>query len=151
MFELFRKIFGAEKTGTGADGGALDSSLPEPAAGRSLERFNDLFVRANKALARGNTEGLKDGIGLLIEALPSAGEFRREVAAGISELRCALSHHDRADTKGPWNRDLSGYGVMSWKNDLYDRDVALRRAWEHLGPVNDQLRSRGLGWNYRDR
>lgn len=114
----------------------------------NLQDFNRLFVEANQALTKGNTEGLKAGLGLFIEALAVAGDYAEELVPAIVSLRCALSHHDRADTKGPWNWDLSGYGVFSWKNDLYDRDEALQKAWPHIEVINNGLRSRGLGWIY---
>ncbi len=84
----------------------------------NLEAFNRKFVEANMALSRGNTVALKEGITFLIDSLDVAGEYTPDVIAALSELRCALSHHDKADKKGPWNRDFSGYGVSSWKNDL---------------------------------
>ena len=110
--------------------------------------FNKAFVAANTALTRGDAEALKTGLSLLIDSLAVSGGFTTRVIDAISELRCALSHHDRADTKGPWNRDLSGYGVVSWKNDLYDRDDALRRAWKPISSINNELRAQGLGWQY---
>ena len=113
-----------------------------------LSEFNRLFVSANKELAKGNTEGLKNGIGLLIQALEVAGDYAQELCPAIRDLRCALSHHDRADTKGPWNRDLSGYGLWAWKNDLWDRESALQQAWPHIEAINKDLVSKGLGWNY---
>jgi len=42
---------------------------------------------------------------------------------------------------------LSGYGLWSWKNDLYDRDTALREAWPHIEAINESLKAKGLGWN----
>lgn len=123
----------------------VQSFTPKPL---NLAAFNEKFVAANKTLAHGNTEALKGGIVFLIESLDYAGEFTEGVMHAIRELRCALRHHDRADTKGPWNRDLSGYGVLSWKNDLYDRDAALARAWPHLESINNELKARGLGWNF---
>ena len=113
-----------------------------------IEKFNEKFVAGNKALVNGNVEGLKDGINFFIDSLNFSGEFLSPMQKAIRELYCALSHHDRADTKGPWNRDLSGYGVMSWKSDLYDRDEALRRAWPHINAINQELVSRGYGWKY---
>lgn len=113
----------------------------------NLELFNERFISANRALSEGNTDGLKNGIGLMIDSLEVAGEFARDVIPALRFLRCALSRHDRADTKGPWNRDLSGYGLYSWRNDLYDRDSALQKAWPHIKAVNDALREQGLGWN----
>jgi len=124
---------------------ALEVFVPKPL---DLAAFNDKFVAANNTLARGNTEALKEGIRLLIESLDYAGEFTSGVVNSIRELRCALSHHDRADTKGPWNRDLSGYGVIAWKNDLYDRNMALARAWPHIESINNELKARGFGWRY---
>jgi len=113
-----------------------------------LTRFNRKFVEGNQALALGNTDGLKTGLTLLIESLEFAGPFAKRLVPAIKSLRCALSHHDRADTKGPWNRDLSGYGLFSWKNDLYDRDTALREAWPNIESINRELKSQGLGWSY---
>lgn len=113
-----------------------------------LQEFNRRFVAANEALRKGNTDGLKEGICLLMDALEVSGDYTTDVIPALRFLRCALSHHDRADTKGPWNRDLSGYGLFSWKNDLYDRDEALRRAWPHIKKINESLREEGLGWNY---
>lgn len=113
-----------------------------------LQIYNERFIAANKELAKGNTDGLKAGIGLLIQCLEVAGDYAQELAPAIGHLYCALSYHDRADTKGPWNRDLSGYGIHSWRNDLYDRDTALRNAWTHIEAINDSLKSQGLGWNY---
>jgi hypothetical protein len=112
----------------------------------NIQDFNEKFVAGNKALAAGNTEGLNKGISLFIESLSVAGPFAARMKSAIEALYCALSHHDRADTKGPWNRDLSGYGVMSWKNDLYDRDEALQRAWPYINSVNEELKKEGLGW-----
>lgn len=112
----------------------------------NVQVFNEKFVAGNNALTAGNTEGLKVGIGLFIESLSVAGPFAGRMKSAIEALYCALSHHDRADTKGPWNRDLSGYGVMSWKNDLYDRDEALQRAWPNIDSVNRELAVSGLGW-----
>ncbi len=114
-----------------------------------ISQFNPLFVWANQALAKGNNEGLKKGIDLLGQSLAVAGDYAGPIVSALRELRCALPHHDRADTKGPWNRDLSGYGVIAWKNDLYDRDEALARAWPFIAEVNDDLRAQGLGWNGR--
>lgn len=114
----------------------------------NLEAFNEKFVSGNKALSQGNADGLKTGISLLIDSLAFAGPYASDMKCAIEALYCALSHHDRADTKGPWNRDLSGYGVMCWKNDLYDRDSALRQAWPHIESINRQLKSKGLGWKY---
>ena len=114
----------------------------------NITEFNEKFVSGNKALAAGNTEGLKTGIGLFIESLSVSGNFGPEMKKAIEFLYRALSHHDRADTKGPWNRDLSGYGLFSWKNDLWSRDTALRNAWPHIDKVNRELKSKGLGWNY---
>jgi len=114
-----------------------------------LSQFNSLFVRANQALVKGNSEGLKEGIDLLGRSLEVAGDYAAPIVSALQELRCALPHHDRADTKGPWNRDLSGYGVIAWKNDLYDRDEALVRAWPFIAEVNSDLRSQLLGWDGR--
>jgi len=114
----------------------------------NLPAFSLRFIAANKALTGGNTDSLKAGISLLIESLDDAGEFAPRIVSAVRELHCALSHHDRADTKGPWNRDLSGYGLFSWKNDLYDRDDALRRAWPHIQSINEELKLKGLGWHY---
>lgn len=113
-----------------------------------LIRFNEKFVEGNQALALGNTDGLKTGLTRLIEALEFAGPFTKRLVPAIKSLRCALSHHDRADTKGPWNWDLSGYGLLSWTKDLYDRDTALREAWPHIESINRELKSKGLGWSY---
>jgi hypothetical protein len=112
------------------------------------EEFNVLFVAGNQELATGTTSGLEVGLRLFIKSLAVAGPFGPRMREAISELRCALSHHDRADTKGPWNRDLSGYGVLSWKADLYERDEALQRAWPHIESINEELKSSGLGWRY---
>jgi len=114
----------------------------------NLSVFNERFIAANNELMLGTTEGLKEGIRHLVESLEVAGDFASDVIKALQYLRCALSHHDRADTKGPWNRDLSGYGLMSWKNDLYDRDTALRQAWPHIAAVNDRLKKLGFGWNF---
>ncbi len=113
-----------------------------------LPEFNAKFIAANQALAKGNTEGLKDGIGLLIDSLSVAGDFADRIGTAIQHLYCALSHHDRADTKGPWNRDLSGYGLFSWSNDIWDRNDALLRAWSFISSVNDELKIHDLGWKY---
>ncbi len=113
-----------------------------------IDKFNEKFVAANQALTGGNTEALKSGIGLFIDALPVAGHFTPRLVMVIQILRCALTKHDRADTKGPWNRDLSGYGLFAWKNDLYDRDAALGKSWEHISSINNELKSMGLGWKY---
>jgi hypothetical protein len=113
-----------------------------------LKLFNERFVSANQALSEGTTDGLKKGISLMVDSLEVAGEFARDVIPALRYLRCALSHHDRADTKGPWNRDLSGYGLYSWWNDQYDRDKALRLAWPHILSVNRSLNEQGLGWSY---
>lgn len=107
-----------------------------------VDAFRRKFEEANAALAKGNTEGLKEGIGLLIESLAVAGEFAEQIGPALQALYCALSHHDRADTKGPWNRDLSGYGLYSWQNDLDDRDAALQTAWFYIKPVYDELARR---------
>ncbi len=135
MFTFLRKFFN-RSVGL-YFGGPLD-----------LETFNQKFVAGNKALTLGNTDGLKTGIALFIDGLDCAGEFAAELIPAIQALHSALSHHDRADTKGPWNRDLSGYGLFSWKNDLYDRDTALRSAWPHIDAINKKLKLKGLGWDY---
>jgi hypothetical protein len=44
----------------------------------NVQAFNQKFVEANKALTAGNTEGLKSGIGLLIESLSVSGPFGSE-------------------------------------------------------------------------
>lgn len=110
--------------------------------------FNDKFVAANQELAKGDTNGLHAGLSLLIESLEVSGDYVQSLVPAIEHLYSALSHHDRADTKGPWNRDLSGYGVISWSNDLYDRDSALQKAWPYIQKINDDLKSRSLGWHY---
>lgn len=107
-----------------------------------VDAFRRKFEEANAALAKGDTEGLKEGIGLLIESLAVAGEFAEKIIPALQALYCALSHHDRADKKGPWNRDLSGYGLYSWQNDLDDRDAALLVAWFYIKPVYDELAHR---------
>lgn len=146
MYAIARKIFGTGKQYQPVP------SIPKRQLTKSgpldLPAFNLKFIAANKALTGGNTDALKAGIGLLIESLVDAGEFAPRIVSAIRELHCALSHHDRADTKGPWNRDLSGYGLFSWKNDLYDRDDALRRAWPHINSINEELKTRGLGWHF---
>jgi len=124
------------------------TNTKESNEGFDVQSFNQKFVEANKALATGNTEGLKAGIGFLIESLSVSGLFASETKKAIEALYGALSHHDRADKKGPWNRDLSGYGLSSWKNDLYDRDDALRQAWPHIESINNKLKEEGLGWDY---
>lgn len=125
----------------------VTSNLPTITGGATdIDRFNRLFVAANESLTKGNTDGLKEGIAYLIEALEVSGGYKRSLATAISYLVRALSHHDRADTKGPWNRDLSGYGVISWKNDLWDRDRALRASWDSIVQINNDLKSKGLGW-----
>jgi len=131
------RLLGVLRTTPVIHGGPLD-----------MKAFNEKFVAANQALRGGDSNALKAGIGLFIEALSVAGPFAPRLADAIQELYCGLSHHDRADTKGPWNRDLSGYGVMSWKNDLYTRDVALGRAWTHISSINKELKAQGLGWSY---
>ena len=113
-----------------------------------LVAFNEKFVAANKALTGGTGEALRSGIALFIESLDYAGEYKTSISRAIEKLCGALSKHDRADTKGPWNRDLSGYGILSWKADLYGRDVALRLAWDDISRVNESLKSKGLGWHY---
>lgn len=138
MFTFLKKILVlSAESATVFQGGPLN-----------VQVFNEKFVAANKALTAGNAEGLKTGISLFIESLSVAGPFAGRIKCAIEELYCALSHHDRADTKGPWNRDLSGYGVMSRKNDLFDRDEALHRAWPHIDSVNRELMVDGLGWRY---
>ena len=132
LAKMFRRLYGA--------------LLPLPEKPLQLQPFNEKFVSANQELAKGNTEGLKAGIGLLIESLKFSGSHSGNIRGALRELYCALSHHDRADTKGPWNRDLSGYGLLSWKNDLWDRDHALMRAWPHIEVVNGRLKDQGLGW-----
>lgn len=119
-----------------------------------LDAFNTAFVEANRALAQGHSNGnaaseaLKRGISLLGESLLVSGKHAKAIASAINCLSCALSKHDRANTKGPWNWDLKGYGLLSWKTDIWDRDYALQRAWEHIAPVNDELRRQGLGWDF---
>ena len=146
MYAIARKIFGTGKQYQPVP------EIPKRQLAKSgplnLHAFNLKFIAANKALTGGNTDALKAGISLLIESLDEAGEFAPHVVSAIQELHCALSHHDRADIKGPWNRDLSEYGVSSWKKDLYDRDDALRRAWPHIETINNALKSNGLGWHY---
>jgi hypothetical protein len=110
--------------------------------------FNETFIKANKALRQGNTAGLKTGIALFISSLPVAGTHQEDIADTIRALYCALNCHERADKKGPWNRDLSGYGMIQWKDDLWSRDDALRAAWPHVKTINDSLIAAGLGWQY---
>jgi len=117
-------------------------------SGEDIIKFSSLFVKANMALTRGNTEALKQGITLFIKSLDYAGKYEGDIAKAIGILRRALSRHDRADRKGPWNRDLSGYGVMAWRGDLYERDVALGNAWKYIEAVNDDLLNQGLGWKF---
>lgn len=112
----------------------------------NLAEFNEKFVAGNNALARGDSDGLKTGIKLFIESIPVAGLNSRPLRKAIRHLYTALSFHDRADTKGPWNRDLSGYGIVCWKTDLCDRDEALKHAWPYIESINNDLKSRGLGW-----
>jgi len=138
MMSLFKRLFGVKSP--------VSPNLVVPPS--DVTKFNQKFVDGNNALSLGTTSGLRDGLSIFIESLDDAGEFRSRMISAICELRCALSHHDRANTKGPWNRDLSGYGVMSWKNDLYDRDQALRRAWPHIESINTELKSQGLGCLY---
>ena len=102
-----------------------------------IDTFNDKFVLANKALTAGNSDALRTGIDLFVESLEYSGEYRHYIASAINKLAGALSYHDRADTKGPWNRDLSGYGIMSWKFDLYSRNEALQMAWSDISHVNE--------------
>ena len=114
-----------------------------------IQKFNDLFVKANQVLADGDLKSLKSGIALLMESMDFAGDvYTKDLVPAIEYLRCALTRYERADTKGPWNRDLSGYGVLSWKNDLYDRDTALRAAWPHIKKINDDLKKQWLGWDF---
>ena len=91
--------------------------------------------------------GLKEGIALFMDAVSFSGPYTKDLVSALRYLRCALSKHDRVDTKGPWNRDLSGYGVWSWKNDLWDRDTALKKAWPHIQTINNKLVEEGLGWD----
>lgn len=113
-----------------------------------LPILNEKFVAANKALAKGNTDGLRAGIAFLIDCLPVSGDYAVDLGPAIQFLYGALEHHERADTKGPWNRDLSGYGLFSWRNDLYDREIALQNAWPHIEKINNALRAKSLGWHY---
>lgn len=123
-------------------------SKTQPSKHTNLPRFNELFVQANNVLMGGNTESLKSGLGHLIEALKVSGPYSRDLKKAISHLYAALDHHDRADTKGPWNWDLSGYGLNSWRNDLIDSDTALQRAWPHIEKINTSLLEQGLGWRH---
>jgi len=109
-----------------------------------LEVFNEKFVEANIAMSSGNLEGLKKGISLLVDSLSVAGLYVQDIRSAIDFLSIALSCHERAQ-KGPWN---IGYGVIAWKNDLWERDEALKEAWTHIKAVNDKLVEKGLGWNY---
>ena len=113
----------------------------------NLTQFNEKFVAGNEALAQGDSEGLKTGIKLFIESLSVSGPHNVPLRKAIRHLYSALSFHDRADTKGPWNRDLSGYGILSWKADLCDRDKALEQAWPYIYSINQDLKSELLGWN----
>jgi hypothetical protein len=110
-------------------------------------KFSEKFVAANEALARGDSDGLKAGIKLLIEGLSVAGPHSLPLRKAIRHLYSALSFHDRADSRGPWNWDLSGYGILSWKADLCDRNEALRQAWPYIEAINKHLQSTGLGWS----
>jgi hypothetical protein len=114
----------------------------------NIVEFNKLFVAANKELARGNTEGLKAGISLFVGALSHAGKYLEDQKKAIGYLYGALSRHERANTKGPFNQDLSGYGVFCWKEDLYERDEALRLAWPYIERINNELKAAGMGWYY---
>ncbi len=107
--------------------------------------FNHFFVSANQTLKGGDTQALRDGIANLIDALQYSGDYAQDLVPAIDYLRCALSYHDRADTHGPWNRDLSGYGVMSWKSDLLSRQAALEKAWPHILAIDQDLKKHGLG------
>ncbi len=113
-----------------------------------LHRFNALFTGANKTLMGGNVEALRFGINQLIDTLSCAGDFADDIIPAIHYLRGGLDKYERADTRGPWNRDLSGYGLSSWQNDLYGRDEALRLAWPHIEKINNQLKTQGLGFKY---
>lgn len=115
-----------------------------------IKKFNEKFVEGNEALALGTTEGLKTGLSCFMEALEVAGPITELLVPAIKSLRCALSHHERADTNGPWNRGLSGYGLNSWWNDHQDRDTALRKAWPMIAAINRVLKKidPAFGWDY---
>lgn len=109
--------------------------------------FNEKFVAANREMAKKNTDGLRMAIALLIESLQVSGDYAQHLRPAIEHLNSALFYHNRATVKGPWNRDHSGYGVVSWYADQHDRNDALVNAWPYIEKINDDLKSQGLGWS----
>jgi len=105
----------------------------------NMQTLNEKLIAANHALALGTIDGLKQGLGLLVESLPIAGRFIPALLSSIQELRSALSHHYRADIQDPRDSTSSREYFLLWKNDVYDRDKALHRACKHLGLINNAL------------
>ena len=106
-----------------------------------MQTLNAKLIAANHALALGTTDGLKQGLGLLVESLPVAGRFIPALLSSIQELRSALSHYYRADIQRDSDSNSGEDYFLLWKVSGDDRHIALRRAWKHLGPINAALRS----------
>ncbi|MFA7193618.1 MAG: hypothetical protein WC087_01745 [Candidatus Paceibacterota bacterium] len=108
-----------------------------------LKLFNEEFIAGNESLTLGNTEGLELGIVHFKKALKfSTFQEDRQLKKAIQHLKKSLACNKVADL-GPWG------SLFRWKNSLEDRQYHLREAWKPIREINENLKSQGLGWDYK--